>query len=331
MSVVNQINLKLVILGDGGVGKTSLVYSMIDKEIPERYMPTIGSNIIKQDFPINGTEFFVRINAWDIGGQRSFNPLNPVFFSNNDAAFLMFDLSNPKETIKNLQDVYLRKLQENSNECLTFIVGNKLDLIENKGELKTILQKLKLPELPILLISAKTRNFVDKAFDLLVYSYLERTENDSEDIQLSGLASKFLQSIGKSEEQLKSALINLEDIETLSIQKLNTPDIVRKVVEPIEVPGPKPSVILDKLENIENIKMKIQESFNLNLKSLEELVENLKKTPIEKLVVSVDKVLEQMKYYQDDFRQKLERYFNIEKEDDEFHKFMFGSKEEKRS
>jgi len=85
--LVDEINIKLIIVGDGGVGKTSIVNAYLEKDIPESYIPTIGSNIAKKEYNIKTADFGLRINLWDLGGQRSFNPLNPSFFKNVDAAF----------------------------------------------------------------------------------------------------------------------------------------------------------------------------------------------------------------------------------------------------
>ena len=55
--LVEEINLKVVILGDGGVGKTSLINSFLEKSIPKMYVPTIGSNIARKEHKINDREY----------------------------------------------------------------------------------------------------------------------------------------------------------------------------------------------------------------------------------------------------------------------------------
>ena len=96
--IVSEVNLKLAILGTGGVGKTAIVQCYLNKEIPSMYIPTIGSNISRKEYKLE-TEH-VRVNLWDIGGQRSFNPLNPTFFNNIDAhkAFIPFQRNELRNT-----------------------------------------------------------------------------------------------------------------------------------------------------------------------------------------------------------------------------------------
>ncbi|MHA1688703.1 MAG: Rab family GTPase, partial [Promethearchaeota archaeon] len=150
--IISEINIKLVIFGLGGVGKTSIVNSFLGNQISTKYFPTIGSSISKKEYRL--PKNIIRVNIWDIGGQRAFNPLNPVFFTNNDAAFLVFDLSNPGESIKELMDVYLPSLGEKSENCFILVLGNKLDLITNDEELRRITRENAIQNLPFAYVSA---------------------------------------------------------------------------------------------------------------------------------------------------------------------------------
>jgi small GTP-binding protein len=166
--IVSEVNIKLAILGTGGVGKTSIVQSYFSKEVPTIYIPTIGSNISRKEYKLE-TEH-IRVNLWDIGGQISFNPLNPTFFNNIDAAFLVFDLSYPKESLIELQKVYLKLIKENSPKCHIIFLGNKSDLVkpENFGTLLNILNHYHLSEYNLIFTSAKTKDNVKEAFELII-------------------------------------------------------------------------------------------------------------------------------------------------------------------
>jgi Rho family protein len=126
--IVSEINIKLTIVGLWGVGKTSVVNSFVGKDFPSMYIPTIGSNIARKEYKLK--DIHIRLNIWDIGGQRSFNPLNPVFFSNLDVAFLIFDLSNPKESLQEIKKMYLKNVSNFSPDCIIYLIGNKSDLIK---------------------------------------------------------------------------------------------------------------------------------------------------------------------------------------------------------
>ena len=113
---MDTINLKLVVLGEGEVGKTSIINAFLGKEIPEQYLPTIGSITSKKEYVIKENENEVRIilSIWDAGGQRSFNPLNPRIYADLDIALLVFDLSRPKITLQNIKSEYLKNVNHYS-------------------------------------------------------------------------------------------------------------------------------------------------------------------------------------------------------------------------
>jgi GTPase SAR1 family protein len=58
--IVSEVNIKLVILGTGEVGKTSIVQSYLGKEVPSTYIPTIGSNISRKEYRLENEH--IRVN-----------------------------------------------------------------------------------------------------------------------------------------------------------------------------------------------------------------------------------------------------------------------------
>jgi len=309
--IVDEINIKLVIVGDGGVGKTSIVNAFLNKPIPEVYIPTIGSNITHNDYILESVN--IRVNLWDSGGQRSFNPINPAFFKNVDAAFLVFDLNKP-ETLKEIEDVYLKHLQKNSEECITFLIGNKLDLIEDEGKLKELAKNIAITEIPLIFISARTKINLNEIFELLVFIYLQEMEFKYPDEKIKGLYNKFLKSIDKNEGQLRNLFINADKIDSLTLPTEDKSPITKKmvdVVERLEQKEENAKIFQERLKRLDLIKNQIIESFNNNLSTVENLFEKLKKTPINHLIESIDNALGQINYFKEDFELKLESLMDI--------------------
>jgi len=320
--IVSEINIKLSIVGYWGVGKTSIVNSYLDQEVPEIYIPTIGSNIKRKEYLLRDKH--IRLNVWDIGGQRSFNPLNPVFFNNLDAAFLVFDLSNPKETLLELQQTYLKNLIEHSPECLIYLVGNKSDLIkpEDSQILLNSIRNSKINEYPIVFISAKTQNNVSAAFESIIFKFLQKIERESTSLQLKGISSEYLNLINKSVENFDQLLINLENIDSTSLQKKLAPTIIRKVVKEVNkniLPARKITSIkgIKKTSmNLDLIKNSIINTFRDNLSMIEDVILDLKNTPINSLITTIDKSIEDLYYIKKDFELKLDSILELNSKED---------------
>ena len=315
--IVSEINIKLTILGYWGVGKTSMTNVFMDKKIPSMYIPTIGSNIIRKEFKLKNE--YIRVNIWDIGGQRSFNPLNPVFFSNIDAAFLVFDLTNPKETLLELKQTYLENLRNKSPECIIFLIGNKSDLIrpEDTDVLLNNIRQSDINELPLVFISAKTKVNLSEAFELLVFRYLEKLERESNSEQFKGIANEFIGLIDKKKNDLFNLIVNLEDVDSTSLEKKIAPRIVKKIVTPDDEKVEIETNIVDytnfqaNLVDFDIVKNSIIETFKNNLNMVEDLILSLKTTPIDSLMEKIEKTSEELNQLREDFELKLDNILNL--------------------
>ncbi|MFW9952118.1 MAG: Rab family GTPase, partial [Candidatus Thorarchaeota archaeon] len=89
---------KVTLFGPGGVGKTSLLIRYIKDYFNPDLKQTIGSNFLIKDIDID--KINVRLLCWDIGGQEQFLPLRQIYFKGSDAAFGVFDITNPQSLLK---------------------------------------------------------------------------------------------------------------------------------------------------------------------------------------------------------------------------------------
>ena len=319
--LVSEINIKVTILGQWGVGKTSLVNTFVGKEFPAMYIPTIGSNIARKEYTLE--DYHIRLNIWDIGGQKSFNPLNPVFFSNLDSALLVFDLNNPKETLQEIIDTYLKKLSKHSAECITYLIGNKSDLVkpEDTEILLNNIKKYQIQGFPIIFVSAKTHDNIAELFALVVFDYLKKLEESDTEKQFQGISKNFLTSVAKSEENLDELIININKIDSKSLHKKITPRIIEKSIKITDNElGPLKEITdLKKIREFDLDKNKIKETifsaFKNNLVVISELVSELKKSPINALIDNIDKTLNDLSNLNEDFELKLDSILELEKSD----------------
>jgi len=319
--IVSEINIKLTILGQWGVGKTSMVNTIVGKDFPSMYIPTIGSNIARKEYRL--TNNHIRLNIWDIGGQRSFNPLNPVFFSNLDSALLLFDLNNPKESLQEIKDTYLKNLAKYSPECVIYLIGNKSDLVkpEDSEILLNNIRKYQIQGFPIVFVSAKTQDNITELFTLVVYDFLKKLEKSGNEAQFQGISKNFLTSVAKSENQLDDLIINIDEIDSNTLHNKITPKFTKKNVKftKNEFVPLKEIKDLKKIREFDIDKNKIKENiysaFKNNLVVISELISELKKSPINALIENIDKSLNDLSNLNKDFELKLDSILELEKSD----------------
>jgi Ras-related protein Rab-5C len=316
---VEPITIKIAVLGDGNVGKTSLVNRFLKDTFPKKYIPTIGSIILKKDYKLK--DVVIKVNIWDIGGQRSFNPLNPTFYTNVDAAYLVFDLTKPEETLNDVKTVYLKNLEKFAKDCQIMLAGNKLDLISVENDLKGV-KKYLTEDVPLVITSAKNGENVADTFELLIYSYLEEWEHAHEGDKLEGIAEKFLECIGKDETYLLSQFVNFDDIKSIAVQKPAKKELLKSekstkastTKKPALTSKPRNSIIdkyvpiKEELEKKHLANDNIIEEFNNYLTKVEDLVIKLKTVPIDSLVHSIDNTKQQIANIKEDFKLTLQAF-----------------------
>lgn len=316
--MISEINIKLGILGHWSSGKTSMVNIFLNNQFPDIYIPTIGSNIVRKEYQLE--KYQIRLNVWDVGGQKSFNPLNPAYFKNLDIVFLVFDLSNPKETLIELKKTYLKSLNRSSPDSIRVLIGTKSDLIKPE-DLEILLNTIRqygIKDLPIMFTSAKTQDNLTEAFELIIYEFLKELESDNKNPYIQGLSNDFLRVLGKNEKDLYNLFINLEEIDSNNLQQKITPQIVKKVIKPR---SKKPKVAKIKEEPsvsypedlfvVDNIKSNVIKLFYNNLNIVQELISSLKSTPIKNLVNRIDFVNDELNGFKDDFEIKLNSIFDL--------------------
>jgi small GTP-binding protein len=124
---------KVIIIGPGAVGKTSLLHRFVENKFSFRYKLTIGADFLSKviDYKPDTT---VKLQIWDIGGQDRYKFLRSSFFDGANGALIVFDLTR-WHTFEELED-WLSDLHEFAGENIPFVlIGNKNDLVEKSSEL----------------------------------------------------------------------------------------------------------------------------------------------------------------------------------------------------
>jgi len=171
---LRDILKKVVLLGDGAVGKTSLIARYVVNKFDDKYIATIGTKVSRKDIQVIKPNLIInlRMMIWDILGQREYSKIRSASLSGAQGVILVGDLSRP-ETIKSLQEFWLKEVRDVVGKVPTIFVGNKLDLAAKSSMSTTLIESIgqKLG-CPIMLTSAKTGENVEAIFttlgDLLV-------------------------------------------------------------------------------------------------------------------------------------------------------------------
>jgi len=172
----DQYVIKITLLGEKNVGKTSLVYRYIENKFRESYKATLGVNLLKKDMEIDGDGVSAQI--WDLGGQDSFKSLRKLYLEGANGALVMFDLTERK-TFDKLNE-WIESFKNVRGEQPIVLIGNKSDLDSQRKITDSEASKYaKDNNMELILTSAKTGQNVEEAFIILTKRILKIIENQS--------------------------------------------------------------------------------------------------------------------------------------------------------
>ena len=120
-------DIKVVLLGDQAVGKSSLVHQFCFHKFEEKHKVTIGGAYLQQEAKLKNGDI-LKLHIWDTGGQERFRSMASVYYKDALAAILVYDVSNP-QSLESL-DYWINELHENvdNEKFIISIAGNKCDL-----------------------------------------------------------------------------------------------------------------------------------------------------------------------------------------------------------
>ncbi|KAI9801538.1 MAG: Rab GTPase ypt7 [Sarcosagium campestre] len=178
MASRKKILLKVIILGDSGVGKTSLMNQYVTKKFSASYKATIGADFQTKEVLVDDRLL------WDTAGQERFQSLGVAFYRGADCCVLVYDVNNPKsfDTLDSWRDEFLIQASPKDPESFPFVVlGNKIDVEESK---QTVSSERAMSYcqskggIPYFETSAKEAVNVEQAFEVIARHALEQEESE---------------------------------------------------------------------------------------------------------------------------------------------------------
>lgn len=165
---------KIIIFGDGGVGKSSLTQRYLTNLFDVNMAITIGADFHKKDINIEGK--VVRLQIWDFGGEERFRFLLPAYCRGARGGLFLYDVTNAS-SLEHLEE-WMRIISEETGKIPILMVGSKADLIDQRKVSKQeAVQAAKAQNLAgYAEVSAKTGVNVEKTFLTIVQLMMKEDE-----------------------------------------------------------------------------------------------------------------------------------------------------------
>ena len=168
-----KLSLKILLIGDTQVGKTSLLLNYTDHIFPEEHIATIGVEY-KDKFIIKDN-YNIRLQIWDTAGQERFHSITKNIYRNANGVLFVYDITN-QESFNNIKN-WIKDLQNVGKDIKGVIIGNKIDLEKNRIITKEDLEEIaKKYEMPFLETSVKNNININEAFELIIDELLKNKD-----------------------------------------------------------------------------------------------------------------------------------------------------------
>ncbi|XP_076270574.1 ras-related protein Rab-18-B-like isoform X2 [Rhynchophorus ferrugineus] len=163
--------LKILIIGESGVGKSSLLLRFTEDNFDPEQTLTIGVDFKTKKVTLDGNT--VKLAIWDTAGQERFRTLTPSYYRDAQGAILVFDVSSYSTFAK--LETWLSELDTYStkNNIVKMIVGNKIDVENREVTREQAMAFARRHQTLYIEASAKTKHGVQNAFEELVHKIIQ--------------------------------------------------------------------------------------------------------------------------------------------------------------
>lgn len=157
-----KLAFKICIVGDPGVGKTSLILRYIENKFKENYIPTLGVEFLTKKIMVQDAETSLII--WDIGGQHKWQTKLHLYLQGADGAIIIYDITR-KSTFGNVEK-WITNIKKIAGDVPYLMIGNKKDLEKDRNvQLDEAIAYSKTKDnYPVFETSAKTGDTVEAMF-----------------------------------------------------------------------------------------------------------------------------------------------------------------------
>ena len=167
----NIIPFKVIVVGDSGVGKTSIINRYIENFNPDE-KATIGASFSSKLQLVDN--YNISFDIWDTAGEERFRSVNSIFYKEASICLIVYDITNLK-SFQNIKDYWYKSVKENAIPDIIFgIAGNKMDLVNKEAvDQKKAEEFCKEINASFFLTSAKENDFIDQIFEVFGKRYIK--------------------------------------------------------------------------------------------------------------------------------------------------------------
>jgi len=134
VSISGMSNIKLVVVGDGAVGKTSMLISYTTNSFPSEYIPSVFDNY-SANIMLDGKPF--SLGLWDTAGQEDYDRLRPLSYPQTDVFFIFFSIASPV-SLQNVPTKWMAEIEHHCPSTPVILVGTKLDLRDDSDTISRL-------------------------------------------------------------------------------------------------------------------------------------------------------------------------------------------------
>ncbi|KAK8885953.1 GTPase activity protein [Tritrichomonas musculus] len=167
---------KLVVLGDSGVGKTTLIHKYVNNEFRADFKSTIGADFTAKEIVVENN-YKIDLQIWDTAGEIRFHSVGAAFYRGTDACIIVYDVTS-RESFNRIKmwqdDLYTKSGVDDTANFPLIVFGNKKDL-DDKREVtyEEASQWSKANRIPVLEVSAKSGENIEVGFQNIIKIFME--------------------------------------------------------------------------------------------------------------------------------------------------------------
>jgi small GTP-binding protein len=173
---INNEGIKIVFIGESGVGKTSIIKRFIDNSFEANMEPSFGGSFLAKSLLFNDGEK-LRFDIWDTAGQERYRSLTQMFYQDAKIAILVYDITR-YNSYDELTKFWFKKVKENTrSDTILVLVANKSDLVEQEEVNEDDAKKFaKEKNINFFSVSAKNDYGIKEMFTQIAKTYTGRDD-----------------------------------------------------------------------------------------------------------------------------------------------------------